>query len=97
MKDFLYYSQLGNDSQFVESKLYAGLLGFRDGSSVINVEKTKEGIFVINRFVKKVFEDNSESRILFIDLDHQTSFLSRHCALMTLQPFLTEGWSSVEA
>lgn len=96
MRDFLYYSRLGNNSQFVESRLYAGLLGFRDDLSMINVEKTKESLLVINGFLKKVFEESFESRILFVDLDCETSVSSRHCALTTLQPFLTEveGWSS---
>ena len=92
MRDFLYYSSLGHKA--VSPSLYSSILGFRNQLAAINVSKNKNSTFAALKFVEKLFEKNSEQRVLFIELDIETNSLTKHCASVILQPFLVKDWSS---
>lgn len=92
-KDFIYYSSFGHKVKATYSKTYLNLLGFRKEASVINIEKFKESISHMNRFVYCLFE-KTKPRILFVNLDEASNQLTLLCALRSIQPVLVESWSS---
>jgi ribosomal protein S2 len=92
-KDFLYYASIGHKSKSVDPKSYSNLLGFRKGVSLINAEKIKSSFFTASNFVELLIS-NTNSSILFINLDEDSNDVTSLCALKALQPFLIKGWSS---
>lgn len=90
-KDFLYYATLGHSVKSVKSKGYSNLLGFRKGVSLINTEKTEEGLAVISHFLNYILTRNFCS-ILFVNLDSEWTISTKIGALKSVQPFLIEGW-----
>lgn len=93
-KDFLYYASLGHKTSSVEPSMFSNLLGFRKGTSVLNLEKTKESFLVTKHFISVLFEANTNSTILFIDLDEGSNASTKFCALKALEPYFVENWSS---
>ena len=49
-KDFIYHSSLGHKIKSTDPKNFSNLLGFRKGASIINIEKSKEAVSIMNRF-----------------------------------------------
>jgi ribosomal protein S2 len=92
-KDFLYYASLGHKVSSVEPKAYANLLGFRKNLSLINQERTKESLFLVNHFIESIFLKKACS-VLFVNLDEESKISTQVNALRSLQPFFITGWSS---
>ena len=93
-KDFLYYASLGHKATSVDQGSYSSISGFRQGISLINIEKIKESFLLSKHFVKSLFEINAGSSILFINLDETSSIVTKFCALKSLEPYFIENWSS---
>lgn len=92
-KDFLYYGSLGHKSKSVDSKVYSNIVGYRKNVSVINVEKTKEILFLVNQFLKLIFI-KKDTAILFINLNEDSKSVTKLCALRSVESFLVNNWSS---
>ena len=68
-KDFLFYASLGHKSEAVDPKGYANFLGFRNNTSVLNIEKTQESLFLVSMFVKSIFtKKKGKASVLFLNL-----------------------------
>jgi small subunit ribosomal protein S2 len=92
-KDFLYHATLGHNIKLVNPKYYSNLLGFRKNVSLINLEKTKESLKLVNEFLKGIFSKKNCS-MLFVNLNNESSISTRICASRTMQPFLIKNWWS---
>jgi len=92
-KDFLYYAELGHKTKSVNPKAYSNLLGFRKNVSLINVERIKESLSIVDQFITSVL-DKKNCSILFVNLDNESSGSTKLCALRSMQPFLVKDWSS---
>jgi len=92
-KDFLYYASLGHKIESVDPKVYSNVLGYRKGISVLNTEKIKENLFVINEFLKSVISEEKSS-LLFVNLNESSKNITRFCALRSVEPFIVKNWSS---
>lgn len=92
-KDFIYHSSFGHKIQSTDPKTFSNLLGFRKGASIINIEKCKEAVSLMNRFVCLLF-DKKKPQVLFVNFDEQSNKLTLLCALRAIQPVLIDGWSS---
>lgn len=92
-KDFLRHASLGHKVEFVDPQAYSGVLGCREGISVLNVEKIKESLFVTNEFFKSVVGEEKSS-ILFANLNESSKNVTQLCALRSVEPFIVEGWFS---
>jgi len=93
-KNFLYYAFLGHKATSVDPGSYANISGFRQGVSLINIEKTKESFLLSKHFVKSLFELDTSPLILFINLDENSRIATKFCALKSLEPYFIENWSS---
>jgi ribosomal protein S2 len=67
-KDFIYHSSFGHKIQSTDPKTFSNLLGFRKGASIINIEKCKEAVSLMNRFVCVLF-DKKKPQVLFVNFD----------------------------
>ena len=65
-KDFIYYSSFGHKIKSTDPKTFSNLLGFRKGASIINIEKCKEAVSLMNRFVSVLF-DKKKPQLLFVN------------------------------
>jgi ribosomal protein S2 len=92
-KDFIYHSSFGHKIQSTDPKTFSNLLGFRKGASIINIEKCKEAVSLMNRFLCVLF-DKKKPQVLFVNFDEQSNRLTLLCALRAIQPVLIDGWSS---
>ena len=92
-KDFIYHSSFGHKIKSTDSKTFSNLLGFRKGASVINIEKCKEAVSLMNRFVSVLF-DKKKPQLLFVNFEEESNKLTLLCALRAIQPVLINGWTS---
>ena len=90
-KDFLYHATLGHNIRLVSPKYYSNLLGFRKNVSLINIEKTKESLKLVNEFLEGIFSKKNCS-MLFVNLNNESSISTKICASRTMQPFLIKNW-----
>ena len=94
-KDFLFYASLGHKSEAVDPKAYANLLGFRNNTSVLNIEKTRESLFLTSMFLKSVFtKKKGKASVLFLNLNEESNVVTKACAFKSVQPFLVKNWFS---
>jgi ribosomal protein S2 len=92
-KDFIYYSSLGHKIKSTDPRNFSNLIGFRKGASIINIEKSKEAVSIMNRFVCVLF-DKKKPQVLFVNFDENSNKLTLLCALRAVQPVLVDGWTS---
>ena len=92
-KDFIYHSTFGHKTKSTDPKTFSNLLGFRKGASIVNIEKSKEAVSIMNRFVGVLF-DKKKSQLLFVNFDEESNKLTSLCALRAIQPVLIDGWTS---
>lgn len=90
-KDFLYHATLGHNRKLVNPKYYSNLLGFRKNVSLINLEKTKESLKLMNEFLEAIFSKKSCS-MLFVNLNNESTISTKVCASRAIQPFLIKNW-----
>ena len=92
-KDFIYHSSFGHKIKSTDPKTFSNLLGFRKGASIINIEKCKEAVSLMNRFVSVLF-DKKKPQLLFVNFEEESNKLTLLCALRAIQPVLINGWTS---
>ena len=92
-KDFIYHSSFGHKIKSTDPKTFSNLLGFRKGASIINIERCKEAVSLMNRFVSVLF-DKRKPQLLFVNFDKESNKLTLLCALRAIQPVLINGWTN---